>query len=67
VIDVGGALLQQFENYLAPPKSILAVGYDRVFDLFADRHTLERAQGALAGGFSKTGREKLNLCVFRIS
>jgi hypothetical protein len=46
---------------IAHIKNALAVGYDKVFDVFAEEKMQQKTQEALAGGFSGAEREKIQL------
>jgi hypothetical protein len=60
-IAVEIAIASRPQRELAHITNALAVGYDRVFDVFADQRTLERTQEALEGGVSAGDREKIQL------
>jgi hypothetical protein len=46
---------------IAHIKNAIVVGYDRVFDVFAEGKMLQKTQEALEGGFSAEDREKIQL------
>jgi hypothetical protein len=60
-IAVEIAVASRPQRELAHIKNALAVGYDRVFDVFVDQTLLERTQEALEGGISAGDREKIQL------
>jgi hypothetical protein len=60
-IAVEIAVASKPQREIAHMKHCLAVGYNKVFDVFAEERLLERTQEALAGGFSDEERVKVQL------
>jgi hypothetical protein len=60
-IAVEIAVASRPSREIAHIKNCLAVGYDRVFDVFADDKMRQKTQEALAGGFSEAERAKIQL------
>ena len=60
-IAVEIAVASRPSREIAHIKNAIVAGYDRVFDVFVDRRTLDRMQDALLGGFSAENREKIQL------
>jgi hypothetical protein len=58
-IAVEIAVASRPSREIAHIKNCLAVGYDRVFDVFADDKMRQKTQDALMGGFSEAEREKV--------
>jgi hypothetical protein len=60
-IAVEIAVASRPSREIAHIKNCLAVGYDRVFDVFADDKMRQKTQEALTGGFSEGERAKIQL------
>jgi hypothetical protein len=60
-IAVEIAVASKPQRELAHMKHCLAVGYDKVFDVFAEERLLERTEQALTGGLSDEERAKVQL------
>jgi hypothetical protein len=60
-VDVEIAVASRLSREIAHIKNCLAVGYDRMFDVFADEKMQQKTQEALEGGFSGAEREKIQL------
>ena len=60
-IAVEIAVASKPQREVAHIKHCLAVGYDKVFDVFAEERLLERTEQALTGGLSDEERAKVQL------
>jgi Type IV secretion-system coupling protein DNA-binding domain len=60
-IAVEIAVASRPSREIAHIKNCLAVGYDRVFDVFADEKMKQKTQEAVDTGFSEAEREKIQL------
>jgi hypothetical protein len=60
-IAVEIAAMSKPQREIAHIRHCLAVGYDKVFDVFVDQRLLERAQEALEGQFSDEERARIQL------